>query len=155
MKKLSLLPLILLFICACSGLKKMTNEAFYYGVVGQKEQNVYTRVGFPSSTYFADDGRKVLVYEIPEIEFKGYSKNIEPGIIPFIDYRGKRDYDVDIVRMTDAGSDARTFANYDSRMTDLKIYIDENGICNQVDHNLSKAQLNYFYDRLKRYIPED
>lgn len=155
MKNRKLLSLILLLLCACSGLKKMTNEAFYYGVVGQKEQDVYARVGFPSSTYFADDGRKVLVYEIPEIAFKSYSKNIEPGIIPSIDLRGKRDYNVDIRKVGEAGSDARTFAVYNPRMTDLKIYIDENGKCNQVDHNLSKAQLNYFYDRLKQYIPKD
>ena len=154
MKKIVLLPVLLFLITACSTQKKMINQAFYYGVMGQKENEVYARVGLPSKSYHTEDGGKVLVYEVPEIRMDGYSKNTEQGVTPRYNEKGKRVYDADMTKVVSAQSNAKLFSKYGTHMSNLCIYLDDEGICNRIDQNLPKVQLEYYYDRLKKYIPE-
>lgn len=133
----------------------MTNKALYYGLVGQKENIIYSRIGMPSETYSSNEEQKVLVYEVSNNVMIGYSKNIKPAITPYIDYKGKRDYDVDIWQMADAQSDATGYAEYSLNTSALKVYIDNDGTCSWFEQNLPMLQQEYFYDRLKKYIPED
>ena len=133
----------------------MLNKAFYYGVVGQKEYVVYSRVGQPVTIHETEDGGKVLVYKVPKSVMTGQSKNIKPGITPFINSKGKREYDIDMVQISDAMSNAQDYSKYSLNTTALKIYINKNGICSRLEQNLPKLQQEYFYDRLKKYIPEE
>jgi len=154
MKKIIQLTICALLLGACSSLNKMTNEAFYHAVVGQTEKVVYARVGSPSKTYVTEDGGKVLVYEVPEKSFAGYSKNIQPALTRDFDDHGKPDYDVDIWQLTSAASDANKYAEYNMNITGMKIYFNKRGICTRVDQSLPKPQAEYYYHRLKKYVPE-
>jgi hypothetical protein len=68
---------------------------------------------------------------------------------------GQRDYDVDVWQIGDALSDAKSNTEYRTNKAFLKVYIDSTGTCTGFEQNLPKLQQEYYYDRLKKYIPEE
>lgn len=155
MKNWLLLSVLLFAIAACTSQKKITNKALFHGIVGQKEKIVYSRVGLPTEINTANEGEKVLVYEVSERMMVGYSKSIKPAVTSQFDMDGQRDYDVDVWQIGDALSDAKSNTEYRTNKAFLKVYIDSTGTCTGFEQNLPKLQQEYYYDRLKKYIPEE
>jgi len=155
MKKMIQLIICALLLGACSSLNKMTNEAFYHAVVGQTEKVVYARVGSPSNTYSEPEGEKILVYAIPIKGMYTYANTSKIKIGPQYNVKsGRQNYNVEIDESVNTSTNAPQYQVYQTNMTYLKIYLDRQGTCTKFEQNLMKPQLEYYYDRLKKYVPE-
>ena len=154
MKNLLTLALFLLFLAGCSGLEKMTNKAFYYAAVGQTEKEVYSRVGTPSRIETTTEGEKILVYEVPSKGMFKYPNKSQLSVKADPKLNGQK-YSWSVNPSVNTTTNAAEYQDYATNMTFLKIYLDKDGVCTRVEQNLQDPQLEFYYDRLKKYIPEE
>lgn len=154
MRNLLTLALFLLFLAGCSGLEKMTNKAFYYAAVGQTEKEVYSRVGTPSRIETSTEGDKILVYEVPSKGMFKYPNKSQVSVNPSPNPSGQK-YSWSVNPSVNTTTNAAEYQDYATNMTYLKIYLDKEGVCTRVEQNLQDPQLEFYYDRLKKYIPEE
>ena len=154
MKKIAFLLLTIILFSFCATPGKMANEAIHHALIGQNEKIIYQRLGAPTRTTPATDGKKIMIYEFyskgmfvtPNKSNITYESGVDPG--------GNRQgwtYTSNVNKVT---NDPK-YTIYQNEISDLKVYLDENGKCINVEHNLSKEQLEMFYAQFKQYIPED
>lgn len=147
-----ILFLLLVFISSCATTTKMTNEAFHYALIGQNEMKIYARLGSPTRIISAPDGGKTMIYEF-------YAKGT-----PLTTYKSKITYSTkkNIVGERQGltyNSGANTAANqpqytiYQTHVSFLKVFLNNEGVCTRFEQNLTREEMEMFYDQFNRYIP--
>ena len=155
MAKLRYLIGIFVLLCSCSANKRLAEKAFYHALVGQNEMTIYSRLGAPTNVIATTDGGKLLKYEfygkglliplshsgVAEESYTATIKNKKTGAV----------YNI----VTNPETAVSEYSNYQTDIASLNVFIDKHGKCVNYEQNLPKEQLEYYYDQLRKYIPED
>ena len=153
-KSISALVVICILFSLCNTPKKLANKAFHNALIGQNEMTIYSRIGMPTSTAKTFNGGKILMYEFFSMERFPTVNNFKP-----------EDYDRGISFTSKSGAfyeipfkpefKNRKNMTYQEKVTSLMVFLDRHGKCIRFEHNLPKERLEFYYERLKAYIPED
>ena len=155
MKNSLVLFVLTILFSSCATTNKMSNEAIHYAIVGQNERIVYKRLGVPARTSPNPDGGKILIYEY---QSKGMFTTPNKSKITF-DYSGDMN-DLDPhtnLQFSSVNTETNDpkYTIYETDVSYLKVFLNKQGNCDKIDHNLSKEQLEFYYKRFKQYIPKD
>lgn len=150
----SLLLLVLtILLCFCASTSKIHNEALHYALVGQNETTIYSRLGAPLRTIPAPEGEKVMIYEF-------YSKGmfVTPNKSR-ITYNASRNSIGNPAGLTfkdgvNTVTNDSKYTVYQKDMSYLKVFLNKEGNCTRFEENLTKDQLEAYYEQFKRYIPK-
>lgn len=137
---------------ACSTTTRMANKAIRHGLIGQDEGTVQARLGLPVNVICYDNGEKDLIYEY-------YNRVYEPP----------RNIKATSFRIDDNGKrnglepkDVWNTLTYDPRAGGfdiythyLEVYLDSEGTCVGLGHNLPKEQLKILLDQFEHYQAKD
>ena len=154
MKNVPILFVLTFLIFGCSSSSKLANNSIYYALVGQNEKTIYKRLGVPSQTELNPNGGKTLTYEylskgMFETPYKSnitYNSKVSPD--------GNRQGWTYTSNVNTAANEAK-YTNHKTDVSWLKVFLDKDGNCSKVNHNLSKEQLEMFYAQFKTYLPEE
>ena len=146
--------MLTILFSSCTTLNKMTNKAIHYAIVGQNEKTIYSRVGIPKSIIPASDGGKILLYE-------SYSKGM--FTTPYkskVTYSANKDLLGNREGVTfNSGANTETndpkYTIYQNDVSLLKVFMNKQGKCVRFEQNLTRNQLEMYYEQFKRYIPEN
>ena len=148
--------IVLTFIfSSCTSINRLSNKAIYQAVVGQNENVIYNRLGMPTETQRTPDGGKKLIYELHS---KGMVSNPNKSKLTF-NYSGNMANQEPHLNWK--YSTINTVTNdpkYKIHQIDksfLEIFLNKDGECIRFQQNMTKSQLEQFYERFKKYIPED
>lgn len=153
-KSLTLLMISVLF-SFCSATNKMANKAFYHALVGQNEMTVCSRLGVPTTIIPILDGGKILIYEFYE---KGMflisnSSNLADSPISLFSVNKKTGaiYDIKV----DPEAVKSQYTSYQGNVNNLMVFLDREGKCVRFEQYLPREKLEFYYQKLKDYIPKD
>lgn len=149
MKKMLFLLVITILLTFCATSNKMANKAFYHALIGQDETTVCSRLGAPTDIVTSSGGGKILIYEfytkgmfdMPEKggAVKGFKlSNNKTGAV----------YNVEIHPYD------KRYTSYQIDVTSLTVFFDQQGKCIHFEQDLPRERLEFYYERLKAYIPE-
>ena len=152
MKNVPILFVLTFLIFGCSSSSKLANNSIYYALVGQNEKTIYKRLGIPSQTESNPDGGKTMVYEFHSTGMfeTPYKSNITYRAEAGPD--GQRKGWTYTTNVNTAANDPK-YTIHQTNMSWLKVFLDKEGKCTKVDHNLSKERLEMFYEQFKIYVP--
>ena len=151
---LFLLVLTILF-SSCATINKMTNEAIHYAIVGQNEMIVYSRLGLPARTIQTPDGEKKLIYELHS---RGMftTPNKSRTTLTYSGDMGHHDKHLNIhYSSVDTRTNESIYTIYQEDTSFLEVFLNNEGNCVRFQHNMTRPQLEQFYERFKQYIPKD
>jgi hypothetical protein len=152
MKKSQFILVIAILFTSCATTNKMANKAFYHALVGQNEMTVYSRLGAPTNIVTSGDGGRILIYEfytkgmfvVPEVgEPTGNS-------LGFTDKKTGAIYDI----KTYSNNNSSSNISYLTDVNSLVVFIDQQGNCVRFEQDLPREKLEFYYNRLKGYIPQ-
>jgi hypothetical protein len=130
----------------------MANKAFYHALLGQNEMAIISRLGAPTNIVASLNGGKIFIYEYYTkgmFEMKGGGESID-GLEIFNNKTGAV-YDI---RLYPENSNSRNLS-YQKNVNSLFVFLDPNGKCYRFEQDLPKEKLEFYYERLKTYIPEN
>jgi hypothetical protein len=151
MKKIPFLLMISTLFTFCATSYKMADKAFYHALVGQNVMTVYSRIGAPTNIGTSWDGGKIFIYEfytkgmfvVPEVgEPTGNS-------LSFTDKKTGAFYNI----QTYYNNSSRNIS-YETDVNSLVVFFDKQGNCVRFEQDLPREKLEFYYDRLKGYIPK-
>ena len=133
----------------------MSNEAIHYAIVGQNEKMVYSRLGIPARILPTSDGGKKLIYEFHN---RGMVTTPNKSKLTF-NYSGDMADQDPHLNWQYSNVNTKTnddkYAIYQEDTSVLEVFLNKEGQCTRFQHNLSKMQLEPFYERFKKYIPQN
>lgn len=146
------LALSILF-CFCTTTTRLTNEAFQYALVGQNEMTISSRLGAPIRKIPDSDGGQVMIYEF-------YSKGM--FLTPYksrVTYNAARNIAGNRQGLTFTSGVTRVtndpkYTIYQNDVSYLKVFLNKQGNCVRFEENLTRDQLETYYEQLRRYVPK-
>jgi len=152
MKKLPFLLVITILFTFCASSNKMANKAFYHALVGQDEMTVYSRLGAPTNIVTSWDGGKILIYEF-------YTKGM--FVAPELGEPSRNSWEF-TNKKTGAVYDIKTYSiknssgntSYQIDVNSLIVFLDKQGKCLRFEQDLPREKLEFYFERLKGYIPK-
>ncbi|MCK3684177.1 hypothetical protein [Maribellus sp. YY47] len=155
MKNLTALFFLLLLLDSCSTTGKLANEAIHHAIVGQNEKIIYNRLGKPARTETSSEGEKILVYEF---QSKGMYTTPNKSNLT-VDYSGDMGNSAPHLNWQYSRANTQTnsteYTIYQKDISVLQVFLNKEGNCTRIQHNLTKDQLEYFYGSFSKYIPKD
>ncbi len=156
MKKVPVILLMLLMLLgACSTTNKLANEAIHYAIVGQNEKIIFKRLGAPSSVTNTSDGGKVMLYEY---QSKGMYTTPNKSKLT-LNYTGDRANTEPHLNWQYSSASTQTnapeYTIYQKDISVIKVFLDKEGNCSRIEHNLTKDELEYFYKSFKQFVPQN
>ncbi|MDX8338811.1 hypothetical protein SLH46_06440 [Draconibacterium sp. IB214405] len=148
---LYIVVITVVFSCSTSG--KLTEEAFKYALIGQTEMDNYARLGQPNHTLDWSKGGKVFVYEFYS---KGMYETPNTSKItynPTIDMSGNREGLT--FRSINTTTNDPAYKVYGTNISSLKVFFDNTGKSIRFEQKLSREQQEMFYEKFKRYLPQE
>lgn len=152
-------PMILLVLTimfnSCTSINRLTNKAIFHAVAGQNENDIYSRLGMPTETQRTPDGGKKLIYELHS---KGMVSNPNKSKLTF-NYLGDMANQEPHLNWKYSTINTETndpkYKIYNVDKSFLELILNNDGKCVRFQQNMTKSQLEQFYERFKKYIPED
>lgn len=130
----------------------MHNKALHYALVGQDERTIYSRLGAPVRTIPTAEGQKIMIYEF-------YSKGM--FVTPYksrVTYNAKTNIVGNPQGLTFNSGNTITndskYTVYQKDMSYLKVFMNNEGNCVRIEENLTKDQLETYYEQFKRFVPK-
>jgi len=151
-KNTSLLLVMSLCLVACATTTRMANKAIRRGLIGQDENTVQARLGLPAEEVLYDNGEKDLIYEYYNRVYEP-PRNIKATSFRMGD-NGKRN-GLDPVDVWNTLTYNPRDADFDIYTHYLEIYLDAEGTCIGLEHNLTKEQLKILLDQFEHYQAKD
>lgn len=147
MKKIPFLLVIILLLTFCATSNKMANQAFYHALIGQDETTVCSRLGAPTDIVNSSDGEKILIYQF-------YTKGMFD--MPEKDgaFKGFAIYNKQTGAAYTAHPYNKRYTSYQLDVNSIVVFFDRQGKCIRFEQDLPRERLEYYYERLKVYIPE-
>lgn len=140
---------------SCKSISRLSNEAIYHAVVGQKENIIYNRLGMPTKTQRTPDGGKELIYERHS---KGMVSNPNKSKLTF-NYSGDMANQEPHLNWKfssiNTDTNAPEYKIYQVETSFLEVFLNNEGQCVGFQHNLTKEQMEMLYEQFKKFIPED
>ena len=155
MKNSLILIVLIIMFSSCTSINRLSNEAIYHAVVGQNENIIYNRLGMPTETQRTPDGGKKLIYELHS---KGMVSNPNKSKLTF-NYSGDMANQAPHLNWKYSTINTKTndpkYKIYPVDKSFLELFLNKDGKCVRFQQNMTKPQLEQFYKRFKKYIPED
>jgi len=149
-----LLVLTILF-SSCATLNKMSNDAIYHAIVGQDETTVYKRLGMPARTIPTPDGGKKMIYEYQN---RGMFTTPNKSRLTFT-YSGEMANQEPHLNWkyssVNTETNAPKYTVYQEDTSLLEVFLNNEGQCVRFQHNMTKRQLEQFYERFNKYTPKN
>ncbi|MFV0265578.1 MAG: hypothetical protein ACK5HT_00420 [Draconibacterium sp.] len=132
----------------------MANEAIHYAIVGQNEKIIFKRLGAPSSVTNTSDGGKEMLYEY---QSKGMFTTPNKSKLT-LNYTGDMGNTQQHLNWQYSSASTQTnapeYTIYQKDISVIKVFLDKEGNCSRIEHNLTKDELEYFYKSFKQFVPQ-
>jgi hypothetical protein len=147
--------LLTIMFSSCISVNRLSNEAIYHAVVGQDEHIIFNRLGMPTETQRTPDGGKKLIYELHS---KGMVSNPNKSKLTFNRSGDMANQDPHLnwkYSTVNTETNDPKYKIYQIDKSFLELFLNNDGQCVSFQQNMTNPQLKHFYERFKKYIPED